>query len=41
VYWLGFSPSEAASVMDCRPGTVRRYLHLARNTLKEVLDVGQ
>lgn len=38
VYWLEFTPSEAATVMGCRPGTVRRYLHLARHRLKEVPD---
>jgi len=38
VYWLGFTPTEAASAMGCRPGTVRRYLHLARTRLEEVLD---
>ncbi len=38
VYWLGFTPTEAASAMGCRPGTVRRYLHLARTKLEEVLD---
>jgi RNA polymerase sigma factor (sigma-70 family) len=37
VYWLGMSPSEAAGVMGVKPGTARRYLHLARNRLKEVL----
>jgi RNA polymerase sigma factor (sigma-70 family) len=39
VYWLGFTPTEAAAAMGCRPGTVRRYLHLARTKLEEVLDV--
>jgi len=38
VYWLEFTPTEAATAMGCRPGTVRRYLHLARNRLKGVLD---
>lgn len=38
VYWLQFTPSEAAVAMGCRPGTVRRYLHLARRRLEEVLD---
>lgn len=37
VYWLGMSPSEAAAVMGVKPGTARRYLHLARNRLKGVL----
>jgi len=38
VYWLEFTPTEAAAAMGCRPGTVRRYLHLARNRLRGVLD---
>lgn len=38
VYWLEFTPTEAAGAMGCRPGTVRRYLHLARTRLKEALD---
>ncbi len=38
VYWLEFTPTEAAEAMACRPGTVRRYLHLARTRLKEALD---
>ncbi len=38
VYWLGYTPTEAADLMGCRPGTVRRYLHLARRRLAEVLD---
>ncbi len=38
VYWLEFTPTEAAEAMGCRPGTVRRYLHLARTRLKEALD---
>jgi DNA-directed RNA polymerase specialized sigma24 family protein len=25
-------------LMGCRPGTVKRYLHLARSHLREVLD---
>ena len=41
VYWLQFTPSEAAAAMGCQPGTVRRYLHLARRRLKEVLDAPQ
>lgn len=41
VYWLGFTPTEAAEAMGCRPGTVRRYLHLARARLEEVLDAPQ
>ena len=38
VYWLGYTPTEAAKVMGCQPGTVRRYLHLARTKLEGVLD---
>ena len=38
VYWLGYQPNDAAGVMGCRPATVRRYLHLARRRLEEVLD---
>jgi len=38
VYWLEYTPSEAAKVIGCRPGTVRRYLHLARAKLEGVLD---
>lgn len=38
VYWEQHTPSEAAQLMGCRPGTVRRYLHLARKKLKETLD---
>lgn len=38
VYWVGMSPSQAAQVMGVKPGTARRYLHLARRRLKEALD---
>jgi DNA-directed RNA polymerase specialized sigma24 family protein len=38
VYWEGFTPKEAAQLMMVRPGTVRRYLHLAREHLRRVLD---
>jgi RNA polymerase sigma factor (sigma-70 family) len=38
VYWGGYSPSEAADLMGCRAGTVRRYLHLARRKLKGVIS---
>ncbi len=41
VYWLGYTPTEAAEAIGCRPGTVRRYLYLARTKLKEVLDAPQ
>lgn len=38
VFHQGHSPTEAARLMGCRPGTVRRYLHLARAKLREALD---
>jgi DNA-directed RNA polymerase specialized sigma24 family protein len=38
VYWEGHSPTEAAALMGTKPGTVRRYLHLARRKLEEALD---
>ena len=38
VYWEGHSPTEAAALMGTKPGTVRRYLHLARKKLEEALD---
>ena len=38
VFHQGYTPSEAAALMGCRPATVRRYLHLARTKLREVLD---
>ena len=38
VYWLGYTPSDAAAAMGCQPGTIDRYLHLASSSLKEVLD---
>ena len=38
VFYEGYTPSEAAKLMGCRPGTVRRYLHLARTKLREELD---
>ena len=37
VYWQGETVEDAAGLMRCRPGTVKRYLHLARRRLKEVL----
>ena len=39
VYWVGMSVKETARLMGLRPGTVKRYLHLARRTLKGALDV--
>ena len=38
VFYEEYTPTEAAVLMDCRPATVRRYLHLARGRLREVLD---
>lgn len=38
VYWAGMTVAETADLMGIRPGTVKRYLHLARRTLKGVLD---
>jgi RNA polymerase sigma-70 factor (ECF subfamily) len=38
VYWEGHTSASAAELMGCRPGTVRRYLHLAREALKEMID---
>ncbi len=37
-YWRDLSISEVADLMGCRSGTVKRYLHLARQRLKEVLN---
>jgi RNA polymerase sigma factor (sigma-70 family) len=38
VYWADLSVAETALLMGTRPGTVKRYLHLARTKLKGVLD---
>lgn len=38
VYWAGLTVAEAADLIGIRPGTAKRYLHLARRTLKGVLD---
>lgn len=38
VYWEDLAPVEAAKVMGIRPGTLRRYLHDARNRLEGVID---
>lgn len=38
VHWEGHTPTSAAALMGCRPATVRRYLHLAHNKLREALD---
>lgn len=37
VYWADMSVAQAAELMGVRPGTVKRYLHLARGKLKGVL----
>lgn len=37
-YWRDLPVAETASLLGCRPGTVKRYLHLARSRLKEALD---
>jgi len=37
-YWRDLPVREVADLMGCRPGTVKRYLHLSRNRLKEVLE---
>jgi RNA polymerase sigma-70 factor (ECF subfamily) len=36
-YWEGLAVSDIAEAMSVGPGTVKRYLHLARKKLKEVL----
>lgn len=38
IYWADLTVAEAAQMMGTRPGTVKRYLHLARRKLKGVLD---
>lgn len=38
VYWADLSVAETARLMGTRPGTVKRYLHLARAKLKGALD---
>ena len=37
-YWRDLPVSEVADLMGCRPGTVKRYLHLSRNRLRKVLE---
>jgi RNA polymerase sigma-70 factor (ECF subfamily) len=38
VYWEDMVPSEVARMLGLRPGTIRRYLHLARKRLGRLLD---
>lgn len=37
-YWRDLPVGEVADLMGCRPGTVKRYLHLARTRLRKVLE---
>lgn len=37
-YWRDLPVREVAELMGCRPGTVKRYLHLSRRKLGEVLE---
>lgn len=37
-YWADLPSQETAKLMGCRPATVRRYLHLAKQKLREALD---
>ena len=37
-YWRDLPVREVADLMGCRPGTVKRYLHLSRDRLKGVLE---
>jgi RNA polymerase sigma-70 factor (ECF subfamily) len=39
VYWMGYTPTDAARLIGVRPATLRRYLYLARKKMKEALDV--
>jgi RNA polymerase sigma-70 factor (ECF subfamily) len=38
VYWEGLTIAEAAVLIGSTPGTVKRYLHLARSRLRGMLD---
>ena len=38
VYWMDMTAAEAAKVLRCRPATVRRYLSIARDSLRGVVD---
>jgi RNA polymerase sigma-70 factor (ECF subfamily) len=40
-YWRDLPIVETADLLGCRPGTVKRYLFLARNRLKEILTDAQ
>lgn len=40
VFYQEHTPTEAAEIMGCRPGTVRRYIHLASEKLRETIDHG-
>lgn len=37
-YWRDLPVREVAELMGCRPGTVKRYLHISRDRLREVLE---
>lgn len=37
-YWRDLRIKDVAELMGCRPGTVKRYLFLARRRLKETLE---
>lgn len=37
-YWRDLPVVEVADLMGCRPGSVKRYLHMARNRLREVFQ---
>lgn len=37
-YWRDLPIDETSELLGCRPGTVKRYLFLARNRLKELLS---
>jgi len=37
-YWRDLSVAETAELMGCGVGTIKRYLHVARSRLREVLD---
>ncbi|MFP3881883.1 MAG: RNA polymerase sigma factor [Actinomycetota bacterium] len=37
-YWRDLPVGEVADLMGCQPGTVKRYLHLSRSRLREVLE---